>query len=77
MDLESGQPESHVVLELGSEPLLDDVVATLHVQILEGHRVTTEQVVGVGGHKVHPANQMYNYFKGYKTMKLGPKTYLS
>ena len=54
VDVEGGQPERDVVLELRREPLLDHVVAALDVQVLEGHRVLPEQLVRVLGHERHP-----------------------
>ena len=49
VDVKSCKPQGDLVLELGREPLLDDVVAALDVEVLEGHRVRPQQLVGVGG----------------------------
>ena len=49
VDVQSGQPQGDLVLELRCEPLLDDVIAALDVEVLEGHRVRPQQLVGVGG----------------------------
>ena len=51
VDVKSCQPQGDLVLQLRREPLLDDVVAALDVEILEGHRVRPEQLVGVRGHE--------------------------
>ena len=48
VDVEGGQPQGELVLELGSEPLLGHVVGALHVEILERHRVGPQQLVRVG-----------------------------
>ena len=49
VDVEGGQPERQLVLELRGEPLLDHVVAALDVEVLERHRVRPQQLVGVRG----------------------------
>ena len=49
VDVKSGQPQGHLVLELRCEPLLDDVIAALDVEVLERHRVRPQQLVGVRG----------------------------
>ena len=49
VDVKSRQSEGHLVLQLRGEPLLDDVVAALDVEVLERHRVGPQQLVGVGG----------------------------
>ena len=64
VDVEGGQPQGELVLELGGEPLLGDscdslydslvtaylgdVVAALDVEVLEGHRVRPQQLVRIG-----------------------------
>lgn len=48
VDVEGGQPQGELVLELGGEPLLSHVVGALHVEILERHRVGPQQLVRVG-----------------------------
>ena len=49
VDVKSGQPQGDLVLQLRREPLLDDVIATLDVEVLERHRVRPQQLVGVRG----------------------------
>ena len=49
VDVKSGQPQGDLVLQLRGEPLLDDVIAALDVEVLERHRVRPQQLVGVSG----------------------------
>ena len=49
VDVQSCQSEGHLVLQLRREPLLDDVIAALDVEVLERHRVRPQQLVGVRG----------------------------
>ena len=49
VDVKSCQSQGDLVLELGRVPLLNDVVAALDVEVLEGHRVRPQQLVGVRG----------------------------
>ena len=49
VDVKSCQSEGHLVLQLRGEPLLDDVIAALDVEVLERHRVRPQQLVGVRG----------------------------
>jgi hypothetical protein len=46
-------PKRDVVLELRREPLVNDVVGTLEVEILEGLRVLTQKIVRVQGEEGH------------------------
>ena len=54
VDVKGCQPQGDLVLQLRREPLLDDVVAALDIEILEGHRVRPQQLVGVGGDEGDP-----------------------
>ena len=49
VDVKSCQPQGDLVLQLRCEPLLDDVIAALDVEVLERHRVRPQQLVGVRG----------------------------
>jgi len=51
VNLQRGQPQGHVVLQLGGESLLHDVVAALHVEVLESHGVFAQELQRVGGHE--------------------------
>ena len=47
----SNKPESDIVLKLRREPLVNDVIGALQVEVLEGLRVLTQQVVGIDREK--------------------------
>jgi hypothetical protein len=54
VDVEGGQAEGRVVLELGGESLLDDVIAALGVQVVEGVEVSLGEGGGRRRHESHP-----------------------
>ena len=47
VNVQGCQSQGHLVLQLRSESLLDDVVAALDIQVLERHGVGPQQLVGV------------------------------
>ena len=49
VDVKGCKPQGDLVLQLRGEPLLDDVIAALDVEVLERHRVRPQQLVGVSG----------------------------
>ena len=53
VNVKSRQPESQLILELRSKPLLDHIVATLDIQIFESHRICPEQLVSIVWHEGH------------------------
>lgn len=51
VDVQGGQSECHLGLQLGRESLLDHVVTALHEQVVEGVHVGLGQVCSRSGHK--------------------------
>ena len=48
VDVEGGQSQSELVLQLWGEPLLGHVVGALDIEVLKRHRVGPQQLVRIG-----------------------------